>query len=171
MQVTLALICTFIPLSSLLDPHAFWNSPISFLWTAHFYPFWPPTHFCGPSAFIPFDHPHTFVDRPLYVLLNRPLWPRTVHFPPRPSTFTSTLYFQNQVVSCSGSFHSKYDLGRASSRNDLEGSGTVSFWYKVAPFYGGLIRGSKIVFTSNLEPQVLYLETLKIIFILRKVQD
>ena len=52
----------------------------------------------------------------------------------------------------------------------------VYFWVHSCQvhFCGGLIRRSKIIVTFNLEPfkpQVSYMKTLKIIFILRKVQD
>ena len=95
-------------------PRTFEYRPVSFYVDRPLSPpFWPPTHFwvsssfilCGPSTFTPFLTTHALLstvqfyslwtvhfrvlDRPLYVLSDRPLWPRTVHFWGfGPSTFT-----------------------------------------------------------------------------------
>ena len=81
--------------SSLLQPTHFWApSRVILCGPSTFTPFWAPTHFwvpssfilCGPSTFVFWTS--SFVDCQLYVLSDRPLWPRTFHFWGfRPSTF------------------------------------------------------------------------------------
>ena len=78
--------------------------------TVHFHPFYVPTHFWGPSTFIPlwpptqsetvhyhlFKYPRIFCGPSNLGALDRPLSPsRTVRFPPGLSTFTSTRISQN----------------------------------------------------------------------------
>ena len=102
LQLTLTLNCklTWPELTSYPNPKL--QVTLTLWEPSTFIPSWPPTYFgtvdFHASNFIPFDFPrtledrpvsllmdfrstvHTFVDRPLYVFSDRPLWPRSVYF-------------------------------------------------------------------------------------------
>ena len=56
-----------------------------------------------------------------------------------PNIFPRSHFFRNLSFLVPGRSVPNMIFGRARSRNDLERPGTAPFWYKVAPFCGGLI--------------------------------